>query len=373
MGSPEDEAGHAKDEVPRHVVAIDNPFWLGKYEITQAQWRAVMGSNPSEMQTGDDHPVENVSWKDCQEYLRRLNNMGEWKFRLPAEAEWEYACRAGSDTAWCCGNKASCVDAFAWHAGNSGKAHHSVGQKEPNAWGLSDMHGNVYEWCQDQYSEDYRNASDSGEAWNRATGKVSYVRRGGSWAWPANNGRSAFRGSALPDNRRNDSGLRLVLDGNLSKQAPRNGTPEVDRLRTVAASFHWDAPVGWEQGPEKPMRLVTYLTQGRSCEFRVYLLEGEGGGLEANLNRWRLQMGQTQLSADEIAALPRKTVLGRDAAYIEITGDYSGISGKATPGQMLLGLVCQLDGQSLLVVMNGPEAQMALERDNFAAFCASLR
>lgn len=185
------------------------------------------------------------------------------------------------------------------------------------------------------------------------------------------------------------SGPATLVDAELAKFEQFAASLKVDEAATqahaaaaamppasaepAAAPFQWDAPAGWEKGPEKAMRLVTYLARAGTCECRAFVLQGEGGGVEANLNRWRQQMGQPALTADELAALPRKPVLGHEAVYIEITGAYTGMSGTATPGQMFLGLVCPLEGRSLFAIMVGPEADMAQEKDNFAAFCASLR
>lgn len=149
--------GVSNDEKPRHQVTISQSFWLGKYEVTQAEWYKVMGNNPagfkSEKVGGDSrrHPVENVSWNDAQEFIRRLNGMEDASnYRLPTEAEWEYACRAGST-----GDYAGDLNAMTWYGENAGNTTHPVGQKRPNAWGLYDMHGNVWEWCQDWYEGNY--------------------------------------------------------------------------------------------------------------------------------------------------------------------------------------------------------------------------
>ena len=151
------KADFFKAEHPQHRVRITKPFYLGKYLVTQEQWEAVMGSNPSEFK-GPKNPVEMVSWEDCQQFLGKLNaksSSGASKFQLPSEAQWEYACRAGSKTKYCFGDDESKLGEYAWYDANSGNTTHPVGGKKPNAWGLYDMHGNVCEWCQDWWGRDY--------------------------------------------------------------------------------------------------------------------------------------------------------------------------------------------------------------------------
>ena len=151
----------SEDERPIHKVQITKPFYLGRDEVTQEQWQAVMGSNPSRFK-GAKNPVESVSWEDCLKFLKKLNAMfvvrgGE--YGLPTESQWEYACRAGTTSKWSFGDDAKSLGDYAWCAKNSGGATHPVGQKKPNAWGLHDMQGNVWEWCADWYVSDYSQKS----------------------------------------------------------------------------------------------------------------------------------------------------------------------------------------------------------------------
>ena len=150
MGSDPSEKGYRWFEVPKHQVTLTKPFYLGIYEVTQNQWKTVMGNNPSYLK-GDDHPVEHVSWNEVQIFLQKLNAMGPQTYRLPTEAEWEYACRAGTTTRYSFGDDERLLDEHAWYEENRQGAHHPVGQKKPNPWRLYDMHGNVWEWCSDWY------------------------------------------------------------------------------------------------------------------------------------------------------------------------------------------------------------------------------
>lgn len=231
MGSPENEPKRVEDEGPLRTVLFDKPFWMSKYEITQGQWKAVMADNPSTFKKGDDYPVETVSWFDCQRFVQRLNSRNSETFRLPTEAEWEYACRAGSQAAFGFGSVTDELAEYAWYQDNSSGASHRVGQRKPNAWGLYDMHGNVYEWCQDCWRDSYAGLPGNGAAWITSDPDAHRVRRGGSWEKPAHNCRSAFRGSAHPDNQRSDVGLRLVLvdDPRLSSIEKEDGGSSINQ------------------------------------------------------------------------------------------------------------------------------------------------
>ena len=174
-------------ERPRTRVRISRGFYLGKYEVTQAEWQAVMGSNPSHFdECGPTCPVEEVSWNDVQEFIRKLNAaVGVERYRLPTEAEWEYAARAGT-----AGERYGNLDAIAWYNGNSGGRTHPVGRKAPNAWGLYDMLGNVFEWVQDWYG-DYPGGAVT-DPRGPASGSTR-VLRGGGWIDGAGRSRAPFR------------------------------------------------------------------------------------------------------------------------------------------------------------------------------------
>ncbi|MEW6238077.1 MAG: formylglycine-generating enzyme family protein [Candidatus Omnitrophota bacterium] len=210
MGSPESEAGRSSNEGPQHQVTITNPFYMGKYEVTQTQWQAVMGSNPSYNPIEDNNlPVERVSWNDCQTFIQKLNALGQGTFRLPTEAEWEYACRGGTTTRFYWGDDTSYsqIGNYAWYNGNSGGETHGVGAKLPNAWGLYDMSGNVGEWCRDWIGSYSSNAQIDPIG---AKGGNYIVCRGGSVGGNNYKCRSAHRGENYPDTRDGGLGLRLA-------------------------------------------------------------------------------------------------------------------------------------------------------------------
>jgi len=189
-------------EGPAHDVEITKPFYLGETEVTQAQWQRVMGSNPSNWK-GNDLPVEQVSWEDAMEFCRKTG------YRLPTEAEWEYACRAGSTTRFSFGDAAGDLGAYAWYDGNREKRTHPVSQKKPNAWGFLDMHGNVWEWCADWYAGDYYGHSPRQNPKGPSSGSVR-VSRGGSWRLNPWFCRSATRGAGAPSDRDDNSGFRVA-------------------------------------------------------------------------------------------------------------------------------------------------------------------
>lgn len=178
--------------VELHMVGIpDHKFWIGKYQVTQAQWKALMGDNPSNFKD-DDLPVERVSWEDATEFCKKLSQVTGKEYRLPTEAEWEYACRAGSTGDYCFGNDVNLLKDYAWYRPNSGHKTQPVGQLKPNAWGLYDMHGNVWEWCDDD-------------------GGGPKALRGGSWRDDGNYCRSAYSDRYGPRGRGIDIGFRVVI------------------------------------------------------------------------------------------------------------------------------------------------------------------
>jgi len=227
MGSPPSERGRFYHEGPQTVVTISKGFWLGKYEVTQREYVAVMGTNPSYF-TGDlDRPVEQVTWYDAVEYCNRLTARERaagrlpagYEYRLPTEAQWEYACRAGTTTRFSFGDALECddecgacsiADRYMWWCGNNTPyGTKRVGQKLPNAWGLYDMHGNVWEWCEDWYSDRLPGGSVT-DPTGPSLGSYR-VFRGGSWSYNGQYCRSAVRDYDWPDGTSSGLGFRAAL------------------------------------------------------------------------------------------------------------------------------------------------------------------
>ena len=207
MGATSEMENPYEDEKPVRRVTLTNNYYVGKYEVTQALWKIVMGSNPSKFK-GADLPVEQVSWDDCQDFISKLNAMTGKRFRLPSEAEWEYAARGGKKSRGYQYSGSNTLGDVAWYSDNSGKKTHAVGTKQPNELGIYDMTGNVWEWCQDWYD------SYSSSPQTNPTGAASGSRRvyrGGCWYDSARYCRSSYRRYCAPDGRGYGLGLRLAL------------------------------------------------------------------------------------------------------------------------------------------------------------------
>jgi formylglycine-generating enzyme required for sulfatase activity len=218
MGSNDSDKWAEEYEKPQHKVTISKDFYLGKYEVTQEQWEAVMGSNPSHFKgwfkgwfKGKlQNPVENVSWDDVQIFIKRLNHKeGTEKYRLPTEAEWEYAARALGSSSYFFGDDPAQLGDYAWYNDNADDTH-PVGKKKPNFFGLYDMYGNVSEWVQDWYGENYYKQSSSIDPTGSTSGSDRVIR-GSSWRNLARDARSASRYSSLPGSRGSLLGFRLAL------------------------------------------------------------------------------------------------------------------------------------------------------------------
>jgi formylglycine-generating enzyme required for sulfatase activity len=219
MGSPDNDSSVYNNQKPQHLVKV-NSFAIGKYPITQAQYEAVMGTNPSRFKNNPQNPVESVSWNDAQAFCQKLSQITGKTYRLPTEAEWEYACRAGTTTRYYFGDYANQLGDYAWDEGNSQDTTHPVGQKKPNAWGLYDMSGNVWEWCEDNWHDSYKNAPSDGSAWLTNDNNHKLLR-GGSWYYHPDNCRSATRYFFFRSVRISFSGFRVVCVPNVtSTQLP---------------------------------------------------------------------------------------------------------------------------------------------------------
>ncbi len=205
MGSPDDEKGRDMDEGPTHRVTLD-AFYMGKYEITQVQWEKVMGRS---FEGSPDLPVVDVSWHDVQDFLKQLNKKSDIRYRLPTEAEWEYACRAGSQAAFSCGPDELELKGYAWFAADSGGERHLVGSKKPNKLSLYDIHGNVCEWVGDG-RRGYRAREEHNPVGPPSRKKA--IHRGGCWMYPAELCRSANRNSTEKEYRSHIIGFRLAFD-----------------------------------------------------------------------------------------------------------------------------------------------------------------
>ena len=252
MGSPEDEMGRYDDET-QHEVTLTQGYWLGKYEVTQAQYEAVMGTNPSGIK-GDDLPVQKVSWNDAMEFCATLTKIEKaagrlpfgYEYTLPTEAQWEYACRAGTTTALNSGKNLSSeekcpeMDEVGWYVGNSDETTHPVGQKKPNAWGLYDMHGNVYEWCLDWYGED-EPASSVTDPTGPETGSTRLIR-GGTWNEVATFCRSAFRNYTTPTASDSYIGFRVALAPTKDITIPLSDTVNLEMIWIEPGTFIMGSP-----------------------------------------------------------------------------------------------------------------------------------
>ena len=208
MGRGSDTEVGGADERPPHAVKVA-PFYLGKYEVTQAQWVTVMDFNPSRYKD-PRRPVDQVTWLQAQEFIQKINQLEKTnKYRLPSEAEWEYAARAGSTTTYFFGNEVGELSRYAWFGAENDLGTAPVGKKQPNPWGLHDIYGNLWEWVEDCAHPDYQSAPSDARPWLGGDCALRVVR-GGGWNSPASYARSAVRGSSVPDLNDSGTGFRLA-------------------------------------------------------------------------------------------------------------------------------------------------------------------
>lgn len=248
MGSPEDEEDRQDDEGPQHQVTFAEPFWMGKYPVTQAQWRAVASLPKLERDLdqdvslfiGDDRPVEQVRWVDAMEFCARLTQATGCLYRLPTEAEWEYACRAGTTTRYSYGDAPDESRMNCWRPRVQSSTT-SVGTYPPNDWGLYDMHGNVWEWCLDEYCDSYEGTPTDGSPQLSESEEVDRVMRGSAWDYSPEASRSAFRFWGVPTSPYNAAGFRVVRGASCYTKPEDCRTANRDRLQPtdsdLAVSF----------------------------------------------------------------------------------------------------------------------------------------
>ncbi len=296
MGSPDSEPGRYPDEGPRHWVVLTEGFWLAETPCTQEVWEAVMGAgeNPSHFKAGD-RPVERVSWDDCQRFVDRLNFTARGlEVRLPAEAEWEYACRAETETPYWSGSDESALERAAWYVKNSEGRTHAVGQKPSNPWGLHDMLGNVYEWCREPSSSYQPGVAIDPEGPEEGAMRVI---RGGSWGAPARGVRAAYRRGILPDRRYSTLGFRLSRGRRLQGQEaerPAAGSERAGRgtspRRRSRRDLAWVERLGWatDGGADRYGRWASFEIDGVKQRMR-WIVPGcfVMGSPESEAGRWR--------------------------------------------------------------------------------------
>jgi formylglycine-generating enzyme required for sulfatase activity len=254
MGSPEGEEGRSDNET-QHPVTISKPFYMQTTEVTQGQWKALMATEPwkgkSSVKEGPSYAASYVNWDDAVAYCKKLSDREDKTYRLPTEAEWEYACRAGTETRWSFGDDWQQLGQHAWYRENTSPADeqgaHQVGLKKPNAFGLYDMHGNVWEWCHDYYGEDYYKSSPEKDPQGPASGSFR-VLRGGSWYDYSRNTRSARRNGFVADSRSLLNGFRLVreLDDSTQSTPPPvpPTTPAIDSITNKIGMKLNEIPAG---------------------------------------------------------------------------------------------------------------------------------
>lgn len=260
------------DESPAHRVTLTQPYYIGKYEVTQEQWEKIIGENPSHFKSAT-LPVENVSWEDSQRFVAALQKKTGRRFALPTEAQWEYACRAGTTTSYSFGDDESQLENYAWFASNSELKTHPVGQKKPNPWGLYDVHGNVFEWCADWYMESYPK-EDVVDPVGPATGDRRTIR-GGAWLYVSDNLRSADRGFSPPEYRVDEYGLRCVmLIGDVVGEKPLSSTENVKPASPAATAAKTPSA---ETSPTETLlaRVATALVQENRDAAESLLVELE--------------------------------------------------------------------------------------------------
>lgn len=344
MGSPVGESGRSNNEEPRHQVKITEPFYMSITEVTQQQYIQMMGHNPSVFK-GAGNPAETVSWGGAMEFCRRLSKKTGRKITLPTEAQWEYACRAGTDTRFSFGEDNQSLVSYCWYKTNSNQQSHPVALKKPNAWGLYDMHGNVQEWCSDRFDDPYYSHSLSIDPEGPS---ILRIVRGGSHAHTGDFCRSASRRGSSSDNRNGVIGFRVVFpdkDGNGRKFMRIALATEADK-RVIAPEQGREAqPRGW--------RMIAGAVRDEtgtpvdSAEMKILpirhwnLSRYDGVRFEAE---WQLQGSAKQIDEYHFVGRHRKRNL---AAVVEINKDTDTLDVILRPGGILTGKVVDSAGKGI--------------------------
>lgn len=276
------EAERYKSEHPQRNVTVSEPFYLQTIQVTQGQWKTVMGDNPSFFKDcGDDCPVENLSWDDAQKFIKKLNEIEKIdKYRLPTEAEWEYACRAGTTTEFSFGDDNDRLTDCAWFSSNSGDKTHPVGKKKPNFWGLYDMQGNVLEWVEDDWHDNYDGAPGDGRAWIKEPRGAARVIRGGSWDFAAQGCRSAVRFGNGPGYRYGGLGFRLARSAALGpSQRSKSSKLRITKPTKTIVSHEYIEVSGINAKPGAAIIVVTSL-------YGKHLDPQKGHAIADNQGNW---------------------------------------------------------------------------------------
>ncbi len=314
MGSPLSEIGRESNET-QYQVTLTKGFYIQTTEVTQRQWRALMGNNPSDdSKCGDNCPVEQVSWDDVQEFIRRLNQKEGGSYRLPTEAEWEYACRAGTNTRFSFGNSDSQLSSYAWYDVNCDERIHPVAKKQPNVWCLYDMHGNVWEWCQDWY-EDYPSGGVTDPA-GPLSGAARMHRGGGAGAY-AKDCRSAYRYGGKPDLRGATVGFRLVMT---SSTATVDKSRPAEPMAAVITTPPWTEP---KRTNAFGMGFV-YIKPG------TFIMGAPADGPEHGGHNFQHQVTLTKgfyMQTTEVTQGQWKAVMGYNPSYFKNCGDDCPVEG----------------------------------------------
>ena len=344
MGSPVGESGRHDDEGPQHQVRITEPFYMLTTEVTQQQYIQIMGHNPSVFK-GADNPAEKVSWGGAMEFCRRLSKKTGREITLPTEAQWEYACRAGTDTRFSFGEDNQSLESYCWYKANSNQQSHPVGLKKPNAWCLYDMHGNVQEWCSDRFDDPYYSRSLSIDPEGPS---ILRVVRSGSHAYAGDFCRSASRRGSSSDNRSEVIGFRVVFpgkDGN-SKNVMRIAlATEADKLVIAQEQGREALPRSWRMiagavrdEADKPVD---------SAEMEILpirhwnLSRYDGVRFEAD---WRPRGSAMPIDEYHFVGRHRKRNL---AAVVEINKDTDTLDVILQPGVILTGKVVDSTGNGI--------------------------